>query len=415
MNADGTISVAANVAEGTYDVEYKICEVTNPSNCDQATATITVTASILETQPDTYTVNGSTGGTTPSIYGNDKLNGNPLNPNDVTATIVDNGGLPGVTINPDGTINVPAGMPSGSYTIEVNVCEKLNPGNCKTETVTIQILYPVVANADVVTTKEKQPVTVNILSNDVINNRPIVLTITKQPAHGTIVVNPDLTVTYTPNANYNGTDSFTYQICAQDITPTQCSSADVTVNVSPMITYTDNYTTPHNTPVSFNISKDAVEQANGKVSVTLNPAHGKIVVNADNTITYTPDMGFTGEDKISYEVCVNGNCSIHNVLITVLPEEALKIYNLVTPNGDGLNDYLHIEGIEKYPNNKFEVFNRWGDKIKVITNYNNGSNRWDGTNKENTKVPDGTYWYKLEISGQKTIIDWVLIRNGHKN
>lgn len=86
------------------------------------------------------------------------------------------------------------------------------------------------------------------------------------------------------------------------------------------------------------------------------------------------------------------------------------VSRLISPNGDGVNDYWHIQGIDKYPENKVVIFNRWGDMISVIKNYNNASNRWEGKNKKKKIVPEGTYYYILEITKEgKTLNGWVYL------
>ncbi len=79
------------------------------------------------------------------------------------------------------------------------------------------------------------------------------------------------------------------------------------------------------------------------------------------------------------------------------------IYNLVTPDGDGKNDYFIIDNIRKYPNNRVEVYNRWGVKVYETTGYDpNGdgsSNVFTGysdgkiTVDKKKKLPSGTYYY----------------------
>jgi LPXTG-motif cell wall-anchored protein len=76
---------------------------------------------------------------------------------------------------------------------------------------------PVAVNDDV-TTKKGVPVTIDVLKNDKPNTDgvapdPSTLSITKAPAHGTAVVTADHKVTYTPNASFATTDTFTYQVC----------------------------------------------------------------------------------------------------------------------------------------------------------------------------------------------------------
>ncbi|WP_221409502.1 tandem-95 repeat protein [Marinoscillum furvescens] len=71
-----------------------------------------------------------------------------------------------------------------------------------------------------------------------------------------------------------------------------------------------------------------------------------------------------------------------------------------SPNGDGINDLWELAGIEDYPNNKVQIYNRWGTLVKEFTNYNNTSNAWAGLNRFSKEVPDGTYFYIVTIQGE---------------
>ncbi|TVZ55679.1 putative repeat protein (TIGR01451 family)/gliding motility-associated-like protein [Lutibacter sp. Hel_I_33_5] len=78
----------------------------------------------------------------------------------------------------------------------------------------------------------------------------------------------------------------------------------------------------------------------------------------------------------------------------------LTIYNEFTPNDDGINDVFVIDCIEQYPNNVLEVFNRWGNTVFKMKNYNNS---WNGTSNgratinTDKKLPVGTYYYVLDL------------------
>ncbi len=85
-------------------------------------------------------VNGVFDRRTDSVFLNDTLDGNPFANNEVTATIEDNGGLTGASINPNGTITVPAGTPSGIYMITYRICEAATPTNCESATATIAVI-----------------------------------------------------------------------------------------------------------------------------------------------------------------------------------------------------------------------------------------------------------------------------------
>jgi gliding motility-associated-like protein len=91
----------------------------------------------------------------------------------------------------------------------------------------------------------------------------------------------------------------------------------------------------------------------------------------------------------------------------------LIIYNEFSPNGDGVNDLFVIEGLSSYPNNKIEVFNRWGNSVYKKVGYDNS---WDGSSygrvtiDAERKLPVGTYYYALELGdGFAPKTGWVYI------
>lgn len=76
----------------------------------------------------------------------------------------------------------------------------------------------------------------------------------------------------------------------------------------------------------------------------------------------------------------------------------VKVYNAVTPNGDGKNDIFYLEGIECYQNNKVEIYNRFGSKVYETVNYDNKENAFSGVsdsylNTMGGTLPEGTYYY----------------------
>jgi len=105
---------------------------------------------------------------------------------------------------------------------------------------------------------------------------------------------------------------------------------------------------------------------------------------------------------------INGCLSIDS--ITVILVEDVIVFTGFTPNGDGYNDYWHIENAEGYPNCQVDVFNRWGEKIFSTGNYDNVSNVWDGT-RNGKPVPVGTYYYVIKkdaesdgVAGTVTVV-----------
>jgi gliding motility-associated-like protein len=103
-----------------------------------------------------------------------------------------------------------------------------------------------------------------------------------------------------------------------------------------------------------------------------------------------------------------------------LPEDDdLIIYNGVSPNDDGDNDYFEIENIQKYPENRVVIFNRWGIKVFETTNYDSRDNVFKGYSDARATLgsgllPTGTYFYILEYT--KTTTDGnskKIKRSGH--
>ncbi len=86
-----------------------------------------------------------------------------------------------------------------------------------------------------------------------------------------------------------------------------------------------------------------------------------------------------------------------------------------SPNGDGMNDFWKIDGIENYPNNIVRVFNRWGNIVFEVRGYDNQSRKW--TSQSNVgliigarQVPDGTYFYVIDLgNGGKPISGYIIV------
>jgi gliding motility-associated-like protein len=161
--------------------------------------------------------------------------------------------------------------------------------------------------------------------------------------------------------------------------------------------------TPVVTPTAICVGDSAILSVSG-ATISLwssNPVPNTSVVMPFNNTTYT----FSAVD-------VNGCTS--DVFFTVLMRldcDEVVVYNGFTPNGDGINDVWLIDNIEKFPNNKVFIYNRWGNAIFHTTNYNNADNSWDG--KLNGQVIDpGTYFYIIVDESEKLIKKgWLEITN----
>lgn len=118
-----------------------------------------------------------------------------------------------------------------------------------------------------------------------------------------------------------------------------------------------------------------------------------------------------------YQKLITASTSNFGVFTTALvkktePEiQDLVIYNGVTPNGDGLNDNFLIKGIENYPDNTVEIYNRWGVKVYETISYNESDNMFKGysdgrvTVNRGEGLPTGTYYYILKYKKSNRIVE----------
>jgi gliding motility-associated-like protein len=209
-------------------------------------------------------------------------------------------------------------------------------GVCDTTPITIIVIPvndPPIAVDDSATTNEDVPVTVVVVTNDTDidgNINPNTVTIISPPTNGTAVVNPDGSITYTPDSHYFGTDSLVYEVCDDGTPlPALCDQATVYINVVPVnlppVAIDDINNTLENTPVSGNVITNDSDPDGDNISVSsnTNPSNGTVVVNPDGSYTYTPNTGYTGEDQFSYVICDNGVpgplCDTAIVFIEIIP------------------------------------------------------------------------------------------------
>jgi gliding motility-associated-like protein len=158
----------------------------------------------------------------------------------------------------------------------------------------------------------------------------------------------------------------------------------------------DSTTTAKNKPVIIEVLRNDNLQGNAMQSlrITAKPKYGEALVTSNGNIIYTPmtdHCGIARPDQFSYTVCTAAGCATAMVTVTVLCDKII-VFNALSPNNDGVNDRWTIEGLEKYPNNRVRLFNRWGNEVFTAKNYQNDyEGTWNGG-----YLPDGTYFYLIE-------------------
>ena len=137
----------------------------------------------------------------------------------------------------------------------------------------------------------------------------------------------DGTFSYTPDANFNGVDGFTYQVADSNGTVSQ---GNVTITVAaaddPPVGVADNITADGGIAAVLAHSALTVNDANvdgDGLTITnfTQPSNGTVFDNGDGTFTYTPAAGFSGVDSFVYTLAdPDGNTSTASVVVTVTPE-----------------------------------------------------------------------------------------------
>ncbi|WP_313271171.1 Ig-like domain-containing protein [Sphingobacterium sp.] len=154
------------------------------------------------------------------------------------------------------------------------------------------------------------------------------------------------------------------------------------------------------------VTKWAIDPAT--VEIVTNAAEGTTSVNIDGTVTYLPNKVFVGVDQFSYRVKdVKGRWSNAAVVKINVLSNPLIVPNVITPNGDNINDKFVLKGIETYDRVSLTIINRWGNEVYRNANYDNN---WEGLN-----LNAGTYFYIIETTknGVKEVVkgDVLIKRN----
>jgi hypothetical protein len=327
---------------GTQTICVQVCDAAGA--CDTAHITVKVTSS-NQAPVATNDINNTVKNT--PTNGNVLLNDNDPDFNTLTATVITAAQHGNLVLSPNGTYTyTPTTGFIGTDSVTYKVCDNGTPTLCDTAIVVIEVREPnignqsPIANNDNTTTPANHPVVVAVTSNDYdpdngqTINKP---TLVGTPIGGTSVVNPDGTVTFTPNSGFIGDASFKYAICDNG-TPTLCDTATVfvvvypdptLVNVAPVAVDDANSTTG-TTPVSGTVAtNDSDPNAGQTLTYTGlgNGAKGTATVNPDGTYIYTPNANTSGWDVFSYKVCDNGVpslCDTAVVSIFVNPTGVLR-------------------------------------------------------------------------------------------
>ncbi|MEP9363130.1 Ig-like domain-containing protein [Nocardioides sp. CN2-186] len=218
-------------------------------------------------------------------------------------------------------VYLPAAGFVGVDTFDYRVCDNGTPSLCTTAT--IRVTVTPTARPDTAVTDQDVPVSIPVLAND--SPGAPVTTTSNGPSHGSVVVEANGSITYTPDAGYVGDDAFDYTICSPTA-PTVCATTSVTVTVLPV----------NHPPVlpDVALSTRTDHAVRGRLAGTdpdgdaltyaraTEPRNGTAVVGAGGKVVYTPKRGYAGHDSFRVTVCDDGDpvlCATGRVTVDVRP------------------------------------------------------------------------------------------------
>ncbi|HAV1352866.1 TPA: tandem-95 repeat protein, partial [Vibrio parahaemolyticus] len=196
-------------------------------------------------------------------------------------------------------------------------------GESVSQTVDFTVAPVVDIKADSTNVVEDTPTIIKVLGNDTFDgdDKVVSLDTNNGPANGTVSVNPDGSVTYTPNDNYHGADSFTYIVTSGGVSESTTVNVDVTpVNDVPVAT-NDTAITDEDTPVTIDVLPNDTDVDGDKLSIqsaSVPEAQGKVEI-VDGKLVFTPAENFNGHAEIIYTVTDGQLTDEAKVTVTVNP------------------------------------------------------------------------------------------------
>ncbi|TOJ07433.1 RTX toxin, partial [Vibrio parahaemolyticus] len=210
---------------------------------------------------------------------------------------------------------------NGSETLTFTATDPSGESISQTVNFTVAPVADIVA--DKATVVEDTPTIIKVLGNDTFegDGKVVSLDTNNGPANGTVSVNPDGSVTYTPNDNYVGKDTFTYVVTSGGVSESTTVNVDVTpVNDAP-VAKDDTAITDEDTPVTIDVLPNDTDIDGDKLSIqsaTVPEAQGKVEI-VDGKLVFTPAENFNGPAEITYTVTDGQLTDEAKVTVTVNP------------------------------------------------------------------------------------------------
>ncbi|MDQ0465710.1 VCBS repeat-containing protein [Caulobacter ginsengisoli] len=329
FNSDGTYTYTPNA---NYHGSDSFTFRANDGAANSNTATVSLNVSSVNDAPHMPDAGYSTNEDTQasgSVAGTD-ADGDPL-----TYSLVSGPSHGTVTFHSDGTYTY---TPDADYWGGDSFRVRANDGTANSNTGTVY--YSVVAVNDAPTasggsnsTNEDTSVTGQVSGADIDGNN-ITFAVVSGPAHGSLSFNSDGSYTYTPNANYHGSDSFTFR---SNDGVLNSAPATISLNVSSVndlpVASNGSASAPEDTVITGAAHATDVDGDSLTYSVVSGPQHGSLSFNSDGTYSYTPDANYHGSDSFTFRANDgHGNSNLGTISLDVDPPVN---DNTVAYNGSG--------------------------------------------------------------------------------
>jgi VCBS repeat-containing protein len=212
-------------------------------------------------------------------------------------------------LNTNGTYTY---TPAANYNGTDSFTYKVNDGVADSNIVTVSFSLSAVNDAPVVIVSSTTPGLEDTILNGSlastasdVDGNPLTFIKLSDPIHGTLTFNSNGTYTYKPVANYNGTDSFTYQVNdgTMDSNIATLNLNMAAVNDAPVVTAPAAANGTEDTAISGNLSTTASDIEGNALSFlkVKGPNHGTLVLNTNGTYTYKPAANYNGSDSFTYK------------------------------------------------------------------------------------------------------------------
>jgi gliding motility-associated-like protein len=214
--------------------------------------------------------------------------------------------------------------------------------------------------------------------------------------------------------SWSGPDNF--KSAGEDLTGLQPGDYILTVSVmcnrAPVI-QTDEIALDGKTSVQLNLL-DFISDADNNldpstIEIMQKPSSGASaqIENGVLALNYS-GISFRGTDKVQIKACDKLNACSQN-MIAIEVDTRIVVYNAIAPNSPGDNKYMRINNLPAQ--NKVAIYNRWGDVVFEVDNYDNDQRRFSGTTNHGKELPSGTYFYKIELdNNSKPITGYLALK-----